>query len=84
MCTVKHTCVYAHRVQKENRELREVFAIQEKDHDAAISKLLQSHEERMTKMREHHVDLMASILHIQNDSPPNIGGGASGGASNKK
>ncbi len=40
-------------VQKENRQLRDAF---EKEHESAITKLLTSHEERLTKMREHHVD----------------------------
>ncbi len=40
-----------------------------------MSKLLASHEERLSKMREHHVDLMASILHMNNDpSPTGVGG----------
>ncbi len=65
----------SHRVQQDNSQLREAFASQEKDHDSSVTKLLASHEERLAKMREHHVDLMASILHMNNDASPTGGGG---------
>ena len=72
-------------MQKHNDQLREAFALQEKEYDVTISKLRQTHEDRLTKMREQHVDLMASILNMKDhDSSPTPGGGATGNSTNKK
>ena len=79
------TLINAPRVQKHNEQLRDAFTLQEKEYDVTISKLRQTHEDRLTKMREQHVDLMASILNMKDhDSSPTPGGVASGSSNNKK
>ena len=52
-----------------------------------MSKLQQQHEEKVSKMREHYVDLTVSMLNMkerENLSQSSVGaGGGGGGATNK-
>ena len=66
------------RLQKKNAHLQETLAMVEQDHQLAINKMQQTHDDRIAKMREHYVDFTHSILTLK-DSTPSSGQGQAGG-----
>ena len=70
------------RMQKKNAHLQETLALMEQDHQLAITKLQQTHDERIAKMREHYVDFTHSILTLKDSTPSSSSTGASNSSAN--
>ena len=51
----------------------------EQDHQLAINKMQQTHDDRIAKMREHYVDFTHSILTLKDSTPSSSGQGQAGG-----
>ena len=67
-------------MQKKNAHLQETLAEKEQEHHLEITKLQQTYEERIAKMREHYVDFTHSILTLK-DSTPGSSSSSSGNTS---
>ncbi len=64
-------------LRKEYDKLRETLTLQTQEHQHAMGLLQQSHEERISKIREQYVDFTASLL--KNTGSSGSGGGGAGG-----
>ena len=86
-CDVTHG-IYSCSLRKEYDKLRETLTLQNQEHQHAMGMLQQSHEERISKIREQYVDFTASLLKNTGGSSSSSssstsagsgGGGAGGG-----